>query len=231
MIEPETNQQRRITMATTTLNAGARKTLASQLDRLDTILDGLADNLNEAVAVAAADCMKEIVNVAVQEAVHAALVEVLSNAELRKRLANPADGQPTAIRLVRSCWAWVVGTAKEIWNKIVAVTYMAGDRLKEKGGPLVAAAGAKARQAGKEIARRARGGWMLVAALAALAKRFRTQLLVALGIGVLVGAVCYFAGREVASLGCGLAGFAGSLASGAVNRLRRILPFVVGSEP
>ena len=50
---------------TTTLNAGARKTLASQLDRLDTILDGLADNVNEAVALAAADSMKEIVNVAV----------------------------------------------------------------------------------------------------------------------------------------------------------------------
>jgi hypothetical protein len=214
-------------MATTTLNAGARKTLASQLDRLDTILDGLADNLNEAVATAAAASMKEIVNVAVQEAVHAALVEVLSNAELRKRLANRADGRPTTIRIVRSCWAWVVGTAKGIWAKIVA----AGDWLKDKGGSLVAAAGVKARQAGKEIARRARGGWMLMMALAALAKRFRTQLLVAAGIGLLVGAVCYFAGREVASVGCGLAGFVGTLASDAMTRLRRMMPWLVGSEP
>jgi hypothetical protein len=216
-------------MVTTTLNAGARKTLASQLDRLDTILDGLVDNLNEAVATAAADSMKEIVNVAVQEAVHAALVEVLSNAEVRKRLAP--DGQPTTIRLVRSCWAWIVGTAKGIWKKIVAVTAAAGDKLKVQGGSLVAAAGVKARQVGKEVARRARGGWMLMMALAALAKRFRTHLLVALGIGVLVGAVCYFAGREVASLGCGLAGFVGSLASGAVNRLRRMLPWLADSEP
>jgi hypothetical protein len=218
-------------MVTTTLNAGARKTLASQLDRLDTILDGLADNVNEAVAVAAADSMKEVVNVAVQEAVHAALVEVLSNAELRKRLANqPADAQPTTIRIVRSCWVWVVNTAKGIWNKIVAVSLTAGDRLKAQGGSLVAKAGVKARQAGKEIARRARGCWMLMAALAALAKRFRTQLLVAVGIGVLVGAVCYFAGREVASVGCGLAGFVGSLASGTVNRLRQMLPCLAGSE-
>jgi hypothetical protein len=212
---------------TTTLNAGARKTLASQLDRLDTILDGLADNLNEAVAVAAADSMKEVVNVAVQEAVHAALVEVLSNAELRKRLAP--DVRPTTYRLVCSCWAWVVGTAKGIWRKIVAITCTVGDRLKAKGGSLVAAAGVKARQAGKEIARRARSGWMLVAALAALAKRFRTQLLVAAGIGLLIGFVCYFAGREVASAGCGLAGFVGSLASGAVNRLRRMLRLVIES--
>jgi hypothetical protein len=217
-------------MATTTLNNGPRKTLASQLDRLDTILDGLADNLNEAVALAAADSLKEVVNVAVQEAVHAALVEVLSNAELRKRLANPADGWPTTLRLVRSCWAWVVNTAKGIWNKIVAVSLTAGDKLKVQGGPLVAAAGAKARQAGKAIARSARGGWMLMAALAALARRFRTQLLVAAGIGVLVGAVCYFAGREVASVGCGLAGFVGSLASRAMNRVRQILPFVAASD-
>jgi hypothetical protein len=217
-------------MATITLNNGPRKTLASQLDRLDVIIDGLADNLNEAVAVAAAASMKEVVNVAVQEAVHAALVEVLSNAELRKRLVNPADVRPTTIRLIRSCWTWVVNTAKGLWNKILAVTVAAGDRLKEKGGSLVAAAGAKARQAGKEIARRARGGWMLVAALAALAKQFRTQLLVAVGIGVLVCAVCYFAGREVASLGCGLAGFVGSLASGAVSRLRRMLRPVIESR-
>jgi hypothetical protein len=36
--------------------------------------------------------------------------------------------------------------------------------------------------------------------------------------------------REVASLGCGLAGFVGSLASGAVNRLRRMLPWLADSE-
>jgi hypothetical protein len=214
-------------MTTTTLNTGARKTLASQLDRLETIIDGLADNINEAVAQAAPDSMKEVVNVAVQEAVHAALVEVLSNAELRKRFAP--DVRPTTLRLVRTCWAWVVNTAKGIWRRIVAITVVTGDKLKEKGGLLVAAAGVKTRQAGKEIARRAQGGWMLMAALAALAKRFRTQLLVAAGIGVLVGAVCYFAGREVASLGCGLAGFVGSLASGAVSRLRRMLPFVIES--
>jgi hypothetical protein len=50
------------------------------------------------------------------------------------------------------------------------------------------------------------------------------------GIGVLVGALCYFAGREIASLGCGLAGFVGTLASGVVNRLRQILPWLAGSE-
>ncbi len=34
-------------MATTTNGAGARKTLAAEIDRLDAILDGLADSLND----------------------------------------------------------------------------------------------------------------------------------------------------------------------------------------
>src|SRR5262249_60080165 len=86
--EPRINQYRRLRMSTTTLDNGVRKTLASQLDRLDTILDGLAENLNEAVAMAAANSVKEIVNVAVQEAVRAALVEILTNAEGQKRLIH-----------------------------------------------------------------------------------------------------------------------------------------------
>jgi hypothetical protein len=70
---------------------------------------------------------------------------------------------------------------------------------------------------------------MLMTALAALAKRFRKQLLLAVGVGVLVGVVCYFAGREIASIGCGLAGLVGTLASGVVSRVRRMLPFLIGS--
>jgi hypothetical protein len=76
---------------------------------------------------------------------------------------------------------------------------------------------------------KARTGWMLAIALAALARRFRKQVLVALSVGLLVGVVFYLGGREVASVGCGLAGFAGSLATGAVNRLRRMLSFLVAS--
>ena len=97
---------------TMTLDNGVRKTLASQIDRLDSILDGLAENLNEAVA----DSVKGAVTVAVQEAVHAALVEILSNAEVRRRLA--ANVQVTAMaRLAekaRSCWNWLAGTAKAV---------------------------------------------------------------------------------------------------------------------
>jgi hypothetical protein len=53
------------------------------------------------------------------------------------------------------------------------------------------------------------------------------QLGVAVGVGVLMGAVCYLGGREVASMGCGLAGFMGSLAMDAVDRFRRMYSSVV----
>ena len=50
-------------MTMTTTNG--RKSLASQIDRLDTILDGLADGLNEAVASA----VKDAITIAVRETV------------------------------------------------------------------------------------------------------------------------------------------------------------------
>jgi hypothetical protein len=215
-------------MSTTTLNNGVRKTLASQLDRLDMILDGLAENLNEAVAIAATSSIKEIVNVAVQEAVRAALVEILTNAEVQKRLINAPPATPTMIHLrekAGSCWSWIVRAAKSTWTKIV----MVGNKVKDMGSSLVKVASTKVQQARKEIVRSIRRSWMLMNALATLAKRFRKQLVVAVGVGVLVGVVCYFAGREIASIGCGLSGFVGTLASGVVSRVRRMLPFLIGS--
>ena len=113
---------------TLTLDNGVRKTLASQIDRLDSILDGLAENLNEAVA----DSVKGAVTVAVQEAVHAALVEILSNAEVRRRLSVQP---PVLVRLAekaRSCRSWLAGTAKAVWSKVVATATAAATRCRRR---------------------------------------------------------------------------------------------------
>jgi hypothetical protein len=64
----------------TTTNGRARKTLADQLDRLDGIIDALADGLNEAVAT--------VVEQAVATAVQAAVTEVLTNPVLQRRLSG-----------------------------------------------------------------------------------------------------------------------------------------------
>jgi hypothetical protein len=67
-------------------NGQPRKTLASQLDRLDSILDGLGEGLGDAVASAG----REAVGLAVREAVQAVLTELLTNPALREQLQRPA---------------------------------------------------------------------------------------------------------------------------------------------
>src|SRR5262245_53197120 len=88
-------------MTTTTMNDSVRKTLASQLDRLDSILDGLSDALNGAVASAVEGAVeravRQAVGQAVKETLQAVIAEALTNPDLlaaaRTLLApgSPAD--------------------------------------------------------------------------------------------------------------------------------------------
>jgi hypothetical protein len=71
------------------MNGPTRTTLASQLDRLDSILDGLSEGLTDAVASA----VREAVGLAVQEAVQAVLTELLTNPALREQLQRPAASE------------------------------------------------------------------------------------------------------------------------------------------
>src|SRR5262249_414231 len=63
-----------------------RKSLADQIQRLDSILDGLSEGLNEAVTTA----VKEAVTTGVQQAI----VEVLTNPELQQLLHPPKTPDP-----------------------------------------------------------------------------------------------------------------------------------------
>jgi hypothetical protein len=65
-----------------------RKSLASQLDRLDNTIDALADGLNKAVA----DAVRE----AVAEAIETVVRQVLSNPELLRQLAGQLTPPPPA---------------------------------------------------------------------------------------------------------------------------------------
>jgi hypothetical protein len=79
-----------MTTTKTNPNGQVRQTLASQIDRLDTMLDGLGDALSESVATA----VQEAVSLAVKEAVQTVLTEVLTNPELRDRLQPPSPPPP-----------------------------------------------------------------------------------------------------------------------------------------
>jgi hypothetical protein len=74
------------TATRTNINDHPRKTLASQLDRLDGILDGLDSALAGAV--------QEAVEQAVKQAVQAVLTEVLTNRELQEQLHQAAQSTP-----------------------------------------------------------------------------------------------------------------------------------------
>jgi hypothetical protein len=84
----------------TTLNANAkpRRTLASQLDRMDIMLDGLSEALNESVATA----VKDSVGNAVRQALQIALIEVRTSPEMVKRLQDLLAPAPFNRPLMRS---------------------------------------------------------------------------------------------------------------------------------
>lgn len=75
------------TTTPTSMNGRMKKTLAFQLDRLDSILDGLAEALNGTVA----EAVKETVGQAARDAVKVALDKALAQApvEKPKAVANP----------------------------------------------------------------------------------------------------------------------------------------------
>lgn len=75
-------------MTTTTLNGRPqRKQLADQLDRLDSIIDALAEGLPGAVADACRD--------GARAAVKDAIIEIISNPDLRALLAPPVASAPS----------------------------------------------------------------------------------------------------------------------------------------
>jgi hypothetical protein len=83
----------------TITNGQIRKSLASQLDRLEGILDSLDKNLPDVIASA----VQQAVGSAVEVAVGAAVVEVLTNPTLQQRLhaASPTASGPGS----RTAWS------------------------------------------------------------------------------------------------------------------------------
>ncbi len=117
---------------TTTLHANGqvKKSLAQQIDRLDGIIDGLAEGLNEAVAGA----VKEAVGRAVKEAIQAVMAEMLNNPDLlgllRGTRASQASAEPQESPVesapprkegpLKRAWKWARGKVKGLGSRLVA---------------------------------------------------------------------------------------------------------------
>jgi hypothetical protein len=197
--------------ATMLANGKSRKTLAEQLDRLDRILDGLAEALNEAVA----DAVREAVGAAVREAVQATLQEVLSNPALRDRLRETAEESDVGPKPACRCrlyaalvWGKMIRTLRDWWTAASAGLAAAGGRV---------AAGLRG------VGDRVTGALLVL-------WRWRGPLIVALGVGVLVGVGCYLAGPLVSAGVGGLGGFATALTGKALWWIRRFWPDLVSDR-
>jgi hypothetical protein len=201
-------------MTLTNTTSSPRKNLADQIDRLDSILDGLAENLNEAVAAA------------VHEAVKHAVIEVVTNADLQQLLRPPppraelqTEGQAGGL------WRAVRGAVARAGQAVATAAAATGGWLASaarKVGERAAAGVAKVRQVASVA-----GGWLA-------AKATRLGNLIAAGLGkarrVAWGFVARVASSRVAEVlgACGLAvvafHYGGAALAGAAAVLTLALP-------
>ena len=157
-------------MSATTLSNGKpqRKQLADQLDRLDGIIDALADGLNQAVA----DAAREGTRLAVKDAI----VEIMTNPELRAMLVPhaPVPKAPDTPPEPKKPGLWTRIKAKVAAARTAVASVLAKTRaaVATKYTALTAAVAAAGTAAGESLP-------------------VRRVLGVTLGLGVLVALVCY----------------------------------------
>lgn len=202
-----------MTSLTINNNRSTRKTLSSQIDRLDATLDGLAENLNEAIALA----VKDVVGEVVREAVEAAVKEVLANPELlRAALAqqNPTarEAQPEPQRRsvregLQRCWEWVshktVEKASQVKKRMGLAWSWCLAKLKKIG--------AQTAEHMKGIASQCVNLGGVLRSLGQFLWRWRMPLLLSLAVGTGVGLSCSWAGPVISSAVSGVAGYSVSL--------------------
>lgn len=182
-------------MSATTLNGKPRKQLSDQLDRLDAqmdradaILDALAEGLNGAVA----EATKEGTRLAVKEAV----VELLTDPDLRTALhrASAPEAKPLL-------WDRLKAKVRQAAAKAAAVTRTA--RLR------VAATLDDTRRVAARVTGPAKVVWQL-----------RTVALVGLGVGLVVAGVAYAGGQSVAATLSGIGAAVTTMAIQIAARVR-----------
>ena len=199
-------------MTTNTINR-PRKNLSEQIDRLDSILDGLSESLNEAVTTA----VKEAVTSGVQHAI----VEVLTNPELQQLLHPPKPPDPPVHSptppessggggFLGGLWLALSGTAGRVAKAASAV------------GGWLAATAQKARDLVAGGVQKIRRGactlyaWVLTSRVAQV-----------VGVGGLVAAACFMVNPALAGA---VAGLAATVAAGLAELPAHVLSVLSGGS-
>jgi hypothetical protein len=186
---------------TTVTNGRARKSLAEQIDRLDSILDGLSEALQGAVA----EAVTEAVGLAVKEAVRCVLAEVLTSPEFLERLRQVAAGSsPTPVTMAPR--------GSSLFRRCLSrASTWALDRLGDARQAVAAAASL--------ISRSVSHAGRYVQALLP----FRRQVLLSACVGTLAGVAAYYSTPMLAAAAAWMGGFATALTVQAAVLLRRWL--------
>lgn len=207
-------------MSNATINGSNRihrKTLSTQIDRLDGILDGLSEALSESVAMA----VKEAVSGVVREAVEAAVKEVLSNPQLLKAAlaqhtplteqvqpATPKTKPQSLWESLKTGWIWLREQAIEKAGQAKRGLSVAWTWCLEKLG-----------QGGRWMSARwsdlttySLSLWTAVGGILKELWVFRRTCSFALCVGVVSGVASYLAGPFICAVLCGLGSAALSVA-------------------
>src|SRR5262249_33108569 len=154
---------------TTNQNHTQRKSLASQIDRLESILGEMTEGLNGLIAGA----VQEAVVIAVRQVV----TEVLTNPDLHQQLHRNAVPGTHAQRieprgsLLRQCGTWLAGAAKSVCAKAVSALGKAWSWAAKLLGQGWQGTRQMVSQVCHHTASVCRIGWAIVLLLASLAAR------------------------------------------------------------
>jgi hypothetical protein len=188
-------------------NGRARKSLEGQLDRFDSILDGLAVALNESVA----DAVKDAVGQAVREAVQAVVAELVANPDVARALAaahglTAPKARPTGPAAPRG----------PTWRERLAARW---HRLRS------GVAAAMGRVIGT-VSERLRSTRAVLTAAVRLARADRRGLSLAALVGVVVAVGCHLCGPPVAATISGVTSAVLALVGWLLRPLYPVLPLL-----
>jgi len=174
-----------------------RKSLASQIDRLDAMLDNLAEGINGTVVAA----VQEAVGQAVRQAVQAAIKEVLANTVLQERLRSAAvpaaPGGSGVVHGVRRVGRWLTGVTKGACSSTYAAFWWLCSTTKKVVRESVLAVQDYARRICRRGRALVRGLWL---GSLRLSRRVCAVAVVALAIALILGIVAFTAGPFLTSL-------------------------------